>query len=243
MRKTFVLLALIIIFLGLVSPASARLVTLRENGEVIINVLSSEDSLALMIPQKGSLEVKEVSGEEDTKEAKISLLKEGNDIKLSIDLEEGRKELDVTSLEGELIEIEERPKAKSVTIGLLDGKFFVQEEGILALTDFPINIDPTSAELSLETVSGKHYLAVLPQEAYINSLKSKSLSNHLGNNFQIAEKNPGEVTYEIEGEKTINVFDLVKLNIPVKVSVSVLTGEVISIEQPSWLKVLGFLFS
>jgi hypothetical protein len=38
-------------------------------------------------------------------------------------------------------------------------------------------------------------------------------------------------------------LNLFELDIPVSTSVSALTGEILSVDQPTWLKVLGFMFS
>src|SRR4030067_966830 len=58
----------------------------------------------------------------------------------------------------------------------------------------------------------------------------------------ITEENK-DVSYLIAGDRVINLFNLIKINIPVTTKISASTGEILSVEQPMWLKVLGFMFS
>ena len=246
MRKIRLFVSFLIIsFCFFVFPfkAEAKIVTVGKDGEIIINVLASEDSFSLTVPKKESVEVTKLGvGTGGNPEGKISLAKDGNSFKLNIVSAEGERQLDVTNIKGDLIEIEERPKVKNIKIGLLNGKFFIQEGGIQALTEYPINVDPKYAELSIETSSGKHFLAILPSEAYQTSLKAKIVSKLAVNDLIISEKKIGEVAYEIDGKKTLNFFNLLSYDVPVKVSVSALTGEILNVDQPPLLRVLGFIF-
>ena len=242
MRKILFLVISIIFFFIFSTSVEARILTVSKDGTVILNVLSYEDSLTLSVPKNESLEVKEVAKEEEDKNSYLLLAKEGEDIKLNVVSQEGEKELNVTNIEGDLIEIEERPSVKNIKIGLLENMFYVQEGGVLALTEYPINIDPEHAEISINTPSGQHFLAISPAEAYQYSLRAKKISKLTEEDIVISEKKVGEVTYEIPGLKTLNLLGLVKYDFPVKVSVSALTGEIINVEQEVWLKVLNFFF-
>jgi hypothetical protein len=52
-----------------------------------------------------------------------------------------------------------------------------------------------------------------------------------------------KLAYEIAGDRIVNLFNIYKYAVPVKVQVSASTGEIISIDQPTWLKVVSFLFA
>lgn len=241
MRKILFTTCLILFFFIFFSPVKAEIITLRKNGEVIINVLSYQDTFG--VAKKESLEIKDVlnSQASEIKET-ILLAKEGGEYKLNIFSNEGSKELNVTNINGDLIEIEERPSVKNLKIGLKDGNFYLEEAGIVAKTIFPINIDTKNAEISVETQSGKHFIAVSPVDAYQYCLRARNISKLTSEDIVITEKNLGEIAYEIPGEKTLNFFGLIDYDVPVRVSVSTLTGEITNLETEVWMKVLNFFF-
>ena len=119
---------------------------------------------------------------------------------------------------------------------------YLEEAGIVAVTNFPINIDSKNAEISVKTDSGEHFIAVSPVEAYQYVLRAKNISKLTGEDIVITERNLGEITYEIPGEKTLNFFGLVNYDVPVKVSVSTLTGEITNLDTEVWMRVLNFFF-
>jgi hypothetical protein len=248
MRKIKIVIGLLVTacgFLSLaVSPVKATLLTIDKKGEIVWKVLASEDANTLPIPQRSSLEIKEVkpSGEQNINN-QISLKIEDGKMQLSVATEEGEKNLDVTNTKGELIEIEERPQLKLIKVGTLGDKFSIEQEGVTALTIFPIKINPKTAELSLETSSGSHFLAVMPADAYQISLKAKVVSQLVGDSLAIEENKPGQISYLIEAKKKINFLNFFEYDFPIKVSVSALTGEILNVEQPIWQKIVGFIFS
>ena len=241
MRKILFTTCLIFSFFIFFSPVKANIITLSKDGEIIINVLSYQDSFG--VTKNESLEIKDVlSSNESEVNEKILLANDGGEYKLSIISNEGSKELNVTNINGDLIEIEERPSVKNLKIGLKEGNFYLEEAGILAITTFPISIDSKKAEISVSTNSGEHFIVVSPVEAYQYVLRAKNISKLTSEDIVIIERNLGEITYEIPGEKTLNLFGLMEYDVPVKVSVSVLTGEITNLETEVWMKVLNFFF-
>jgi len=222
-------------------PVKAEILTLKKDGEIIINVLSYQDIFGVV--KNESLEIKDVLNSENSEiKEKILLAKENGEYKLNILSNEGSKELNVTNIKGDLIEIEERPSVRNLKIGLKEGNFYLEEAGIVAVTNFPINIDSKNAEISVKTDSGEHFIAVSPVEAYQYVLRAKNISKLTGEDIVITERNLGEITYEIPGEKTLNFFGLVNYDVPVKVSVSTLTGEITNLDTEVWMRVLNFFF-
>lgn len=242
MRKISYILFLLPIFLCLAQPAKATLLTVKGDGEVVWKVLSSEDSLSLATPQRESLTIKEVAVEGDVdSENKISLLRDGEKFRLTVNSIDGQKDLDVTDIKGELVEIEERQEVKKIKIGLQGNQFVIEQEGIIALTDFPIDVTPLKAEISVLTQSGSRFLAVLPKDALDGALKARVLNKINPDGIILSEKDQN-LTYDISGFRTLNVFNLFEYDVPVKASVSAVNGEIIFIEQPQWLRVVGFIF-
>ncbi len=239
--KTFLVFFLSFIFLISTSSAYASLVTINEEGRVVINVLSAEESLELEIPRGEYLEVKNIVSVTPDPEAIITLSKDGGKVKLNVSTASGDKSLDVTSYKDEIVEVEERPQAEKLVIGVRDGKFTIAQRDVVAITDYDINIDPQGARLALETPSGLAYLSILPRQA-VNSVLRSKIINRIGGDgaLSIIETNR-ELSYEVAGDKVINVFNLIEYPVPVKVNVSASTGEILSVDQPTWLRVIRFL--
>jgi len=243
MRKIRYILLLLPFFLCFAGPVRATLLAVQPNGEVIWKVLSSEDSIALNIPQRESLTIKEVMvGSDIDSEKTISLLRDGDKFQLTVNSAEGEKNLDVTEVKGDLIEIEERPEVKKIQIGLQGDKFIIVQGDVTAFTVFPIDVNPVKAEISVLTQSGSRLLAVLPKDALDGVLKAKVLNKIDAGGINLLEKDQN-LTYDISGLRTLNVFNLFNYDVPVKASVSAVNGEILFVEQPQWLRIIGFIFS
>jgi hypothetical protein len=238
------LLALLIsfyLFTSSSAQAYAALVNVNNKGEIILNVLASEEGMDLEIPKNESLEVKEVANASVSKDAKIAIVRSDGKVKLDVISTSGNKSLDVTDYNDEVIQIENRPETEEVSIGLVGDKFKIQQKGAYAVTDFEINIDPQKAEIELSTPSGMRYLSILPRTALQTTLRLQ-LINKLTDGLSIVE-DEGSLTYNIVGEKIINLFNVYDYAVPVTVKVSAQTAEIVGVEQPKWLAVWNFFFT
>ncbi len=241
MKKSLLLFLLTLPFF-FPHAANASLIVIDKDGSVVWKVLATESTLG--IPKASEIKVKNLAGSTLGGNSLVSLLRDGDKFTLSVRSGGEEKSLDVTRVGGEIIEIEERPMARMVKIGVLGEKFLIEEEGTMALTDYPIKIDPERAELSVVTSSGHRILPFLPKEAFEVALRAKVISKgREGETMELSEGGQGELSYKISGDRTLNVLNLLKINVPVRTSISALTGEVLSIEQPAWLRIFGFLFS
>lgn len=236
MRKVYFLLILSA-FLPLFFPqrVDASFLVVKGSGQVIVNVLASETSLALDVPQRGELGVKDVASEGSSSE-NISLSKENNMISLRVGAD---KTYDVSNWKDNIIEIEERPDVKSIKIELLDGQFKIESDGIFALTDLPITIDPSRNKFSVTTPTGERYVSILPSDATQTVLRAKTLTETQTAMNLIEEG--GILSYLVKGDKNVNFFDFYNMKVPVTAKVSASTGEIISVDQPPWLRVLSFI--
>ncbi|MFV1917106.1 MAG: hypothetical protein ACC618_01285 [Patescibacteria group bacterium] len=226
----------------LVNPAHASLVTIDKEGRVTLNVLSAEESIELEIPRREYLEVKDIAEGIPNPQAKISLLRSNGKVSLQVSTSSGDKSLDVTDYKGEIVEIEERPAVERIAISVFGDKFEIVQRGVIAETSYEINIDPQTARLTLETPSGLRFLSILPRQAVDVVLRAKYINRIGGQNRLSIEEEGRELAYVVPGDKIINLFDLFEYKVPVKAVVSASTGEILSVEQPTWLRVLGFLF-
>lgn len=241
-RLLFSLVFSLLVFFSAALPVQASLVTIDKEGKVVINVLSAEDSIELEIPRRQYLEIKGIVEGTLDPDAKVSLLKEGGKVNLQISTNSGDKSLDVTNYKEKLVEIEERPVVERIAISVLGDKFEIEQRGVVAATDYEISIEPKSARLTLITPSGLQFLSILPRQAVDIALRAKSI-NRVGSQNKLDIRQEGsELAYFVPGDKVINFFDLFEYKVPVKTVVSASTGEVLSVEQPTWLRVLGFLF-
>lgn len=238
MRKLFTTTLLFItFFLTATNLVAASLMTIDEEGEVVLNVLSSEDQLALSIPERNEIEVKDIATNTATNNSSISIAKEDGKILLRV----GDKELDVTTWDEDLVEIEERADVKRIEIAVEGDNFVLKQNGVSAKTSYPINIEPRDNKLSVETASGEIFLSVYPIEAAESALRSKYVTRLPDKQIGLTEKETGILTYEVDGEKEIEMLKFIDYAVPVTVYISASTGEIVSIDQPTWLRVFGFL--
>lgn len=238
-KSTLSILILILITFLFVTSASASILVVDKEGEIVWKVLGTQD-LASLTTNKSDIEVKNIKPA-GTSDKSILLKKEdGGNISLTVGEE---NKLDVTNWKEDLLEIEERGEVQKINIAIEDGKFVIEDGEARALTELPINIDAEENKLALVTSSGQVYLSVLPLEALETSLRSKYLSKITEKNLQINEKNLGILTYTVKGEKSIKVFSILNFDIPVTTHVSASTGEIVTVDQPKWLSILGFLFN
>jgi len=238
MKKFIVTTLFFFLFFLFPSSCSASLVTVTSSGEVIQNVLSLQDGLALAVPEKKDIEVSQEVSDENGDEP-IFLNKNDEGITLSVGEGSERKTFDISSWNEDLIEIEERQDTEKINIFVNDGKFAIEQGGFTAYTDFPINIDPVENRISLKTSSGSVFLAIFPIDAAQTVLRSKYVTR--ATQATILEKEVGTLAYEVKGEKEINLFNITKYKIPVNTQVSASTGEILSVDQPIWLKVYNLL--
>lgn len=242
MKKTSLFFLVFSLFLfAFARSVSASIVTVDANGKIIFNVLA--DQIALNVPQKSSLEVKDVATAGSAVNENISIKKDGDKVLLLVGQGSSQRSFDVTNQNESLVTLEERGSIKRINITTKDGKFVIEQNGVSGVTDYPINIDPQKDELSVQTSSGAIFLAVLPTEAAESALRSKYISKVTDKNLDISEKQTGILSYAVKGERTIHLFNLINYGVPVTTYISSSTGEILSVDQPTWLRVLGFLFT
>ena len=241
--KIFLTLFIFSLFFVLsVSKVDASLVTIDKYGKVIIKVLSAEESIGLEIPQSDFLEVKNIISETPDADAVITLAKTDGKSTLKVSSISGDKSMDVTNYKDEVLVVEERPEVQKLTFFVSGDKFTLVQRGVYAETDYQINVDPTSAKLTLEAPSGLRYLSVLPRQATDAVLRANFINRIDEGKRLIIKEEGSDLTYEVFGDKIFNIFNLFEYGVPVSAKVSASTGEILSIEGPTWLKVINFLF-
>jgi len=242
-KKFFLAIPLLLLLLFIMTfPARASMLMVGKNGEITWKVLSEQDNLDLDVPEHSSIEITKVAENNVDSKSLVELSKNGDKVSLYV-LENGEeKKVDIANPNSSLIEIEERNEIQKVNIGIRDDKFSLQQKGIVALTEFPLKIDPITANLTVRTESGDRFLSVLPYQAVQTVLRSKLMSRINDNRLEIIEEER-ELQYSFSGEKVFNIYDFFEYTIPISVRVSATTGETVSVEGPSWYKIVGFFLS
>ena len=241
MRKLAALVAFIFLILALpqfVSASSFAIIT--KDGDVSFNVLGSEDN---SLDKQKTLQVVDIAQNAYEPDAKVALLKSNGEVKLSVTSSLGEKDVDVTNLKDNLLEIEKRPTVERMTIKHEADKFILEQDGVEATTDYEISIDPKYANVSLLTPSGQRFLSVFPKAAADLTINSGFLTQlDSSKKVEITESSDGELKYVVYGKKILNILNLVKHPVDVTAHVSVVDGKILSIDEPVWLKFAGFLF-
>ncbi len=230
----YLVAALFILFL-LPKTVSASLVEVSDDGGVTVNVLSYEDSLLV---EETDIEVKRIASEENKTTSNISISKTGEKVSMRVGVD---KNFDVTNIKDDLVEVEARPDTKKVKVSYDGNAFLITEESITASTTLPIVIDPVSGKFLLETGEGRKFLGVLPQEAAKSILKTKIINKVAKKPIKIVDEN-GKLSYLIDGEKVVSLFEFYDFRLPISTRISATTGEIESIEAPEWLKFISVIF-
>jgi hypothetical protein len=243
MRKIFIISTLLVLILFVLTPKGvfAALATVDKEGNVIINVLSEQDSFDNS--SASTLEV--VGGTPEVKyaNANIALTKDKDKLSMSILSSSGGKDFDITNYKDNVLEIEERPAVEKISISVDNGSFMINQGNINAQTDYQIQVDPKKGKLALETPTGYKFLSVLPKQAASLLLRSKLASKVLPENTAyLLEDDKGNLYYDITAEKVIPLFNIYDYQFNVRAKVSATTGEIISVDEPTWYRFLNFLF-
>lgn len=234
MKKLLTVLISILFFSVNASSVNAAVLKINKDGNSIWQVLGDETS-NLKIPQKPDITIKNIAENISPTNNLITL--GTNDGKIVLN------GMDVTNVKDGLVEIEARDNSNAVKISNKDGQFNIEENEINALTKFPITIDPNKNELSVETQSGKRLISVLPYEAVITLIRNNIIDKVRDNTIYLDESTKGELEYQINGIKKINLFNITEINADVTSTVSATNGEVVKVESPQWLKFFGFIFN
>jgi len=238
MKRLLLVIFVIAFFFGYSKDAHAVLITLQDNGEVSVNVLAAEDGIELEIPEKKQVEVENLVNEE--KAAQVTLSKTGDTLAVNVVGNGNDKTLDVTNYKDNIIEIVERPEVERMFISVIGDKFVIKQNGIVVETDYEININPNDAGVTVKTPSGYKFLSVNPKTAVDTFLRTKLVSRLSFDKRVALTEQDNELAYEIEGDKVFNFFGLVEYDVPVRTKISASTGELLAIDEPTWL---GKIFS
>ena len=239
MRRTLpgLLVFVLLYFMSVSVVYSSGLVLINKKGEVIVKVLGITSGEKMKIVGISTLES---SNGVYSNNAQVSLTLTGEDVRVDIKSADGVKTLNATDWDEEIVEIEERGDVKKISIQRQDNSFLISQGVVVAKTQFPIVIDSKRGELSVITATGSRHILRYPQDVAETLKNTKIVS--LYDNIKITERENGELIYEVKGEKAIKILGLFNVRGNVDVDVSASSGEVLTINEPLWLKILGLIF-
>ena len=140
-------------------------------------------------------------------------------------------------------EIEVKDGTNEVKIKVRSGKnkFEFQQEGtkISVESNFPLSVNPDTKELTVTTPAGSRVVAILPQQAVDNMLANGMVTTTTGVDLKM--ETDGSLSYDIDGtknEKLLGVFDVA---VPKNLIISAETGQVLTVNQSTFSRILDFL--
>ncbi len=139
------------------------------------------------------------------------------------------------------VEVKDDGNKSKVKIRSGQNKFEFQQEGakISVKSDFPLSVNPVTRELTVTTPAGSRVVAVLPEQASSNMITSGVVTSTTG--VDLKTESDGSLSYNIDGtksEKLLGVFDVA---VPKNLIVSAETGQVLTVNQSIFSKILDFL--
>lgn len=199
---------------------------------------------------------------EDGGETKVEI--EKRKAHFSFEAEDGNVRLKVENSDGEEIQTRERLREKAeleqtldderIDVSSDDGHLAIEHNAVRARVNFPLSIDPVTHELIVTTPEGEKTVSVLPDAAVQRLLASGFLTRVASDSavptasgsavlsaaMELKLHN-GNLVYEVQGQKEHKLFGFIPVATARTVTVSALTGEMLSQTQ-SWLSsFLGLL--
>lgn len=170
-----------------------------------------------------------------------------NDIRLRYQVREGQVVLAAEDDRGMPVAVSEgdmrraeisalgKLEKKGVTLSLTsENQLALSNNGITAVTDLPIMVDTESRSVVVDTTDGPQTVVLLPDKVLTNLVDLGVISGVDTKVIPKIEYTDGEVIYEFGGNKSYKVLGLYEVSIPIAISVSAETGEVVPGNQ-SWL--------
>jgi uncharacterized membrane protein YkoI len=138
-------------------------------------------------------------------------------------------------------EIKEGTSESKIKIRSGKNKFEFQQEGskFSVESNFPLSVNPTTRELTVTTPSGSKVVAILPQEAVDKMLAEGMVTSTTG--VHLKTEDDGSLTYNVEGTKKEKLLGVINISVSKSLIVSAETGQILSVNQSTFSKILDFL--
>lgn len=139
------------------------------------------------------------------------------------------------------VEVKDGTSEAKIKIRSGKNKFEFQQEGakFSVESDFPLSVNPATRELTVTTPAGSKVVAILPQQATDNMLASGIVTTTTG--VDLKTESDGKLSYNINGTKNKKLLGVFDVAVPKNLIVSAETGQVLSVNQSTFSKILDFL--
>lgn len=236
MKKSFYFAVFGFIFLFTPNIVLAdAIVTISSNGKTSWNVLGAESDR--------EIKIKKIANLDSNLNGKISVYKEGNSFQVIQDSGSNKTKADVTNFEGDVVEVESRGESKNLSIKVSGEKFMLIQGENIASTEYPVEIDPETALISVKAPTGLRFIVLLPEDAATLAINARLLDEIDPNSPMILTENEfGELHYEVKGTRIIDL-KITKIPVEVTANLSASTGRVLTVDSPIWFKVVGLLIT
>lgn len=141
----------------------------------------------------------------------------------------------------EEVEVREGTNKSKIKIRSGKNKFEFQQEGakFSVKSDFPLSVNPATRELRVTTPAGSRIVAVLPQQAVDNMLAAGIVTST--SEVDLKTESDGSLSYNIDGAKNKKLLGVFDVAVPKNLIVSAQTGQVLTVNQSIFSKILDFL--
>lgn len=140
-----------------------------------------------------------------------------------------------------LFKIEQRLDRAGIKVATAGGQLIIARNNVGTVANFPLQIDLATNQLIVSTSAGPRVLTVLPDVAVQNMLAANVISRlgppairqavtSVADVVKLGERN-GVPVYEINGLRDFRLLNFIPITLPVQVSVSAQTGEVVDQSQ------------
>jgi len=178
---------------------------------------------------------------------------ENGEVKLKVENEAGEESGTRTHL-SIVDELEQELEDEEIHISSDDGHLKLTHNAVRVRMNFPLSIDPVTRELIVNTPAGEKTVAILPDAAlknllvkgFLTEVASGSGTNTdasgsavLAQDLELKLIN-GNLVYEVKGSKKEKFLGFMQVTLPRTVTVSALSGEVLSETQSILSSILGF---
>ncbi len=158
---------------------------------------------------------------------------------------ENEQEVEIPELEDENeFEVEEGTETAKIRLGKREDKFIFFEQRFGAESSFPVSVNRTTRELTINTPAGIRTVAILPDSAVENMIAAGVIDRVVGANGQIVQIKVGEdgnIEYEIIGARDARLLGLFNVAIPRTVNVSAQTGNLVGVNESFFSQLLDVL--
>lgn len=191
--------------------------------------------------------------EAESEDVHYTFQEENGELKLKVEIKDGEEVRTREHLK-ERDELEQELEDEDIKISSDDGHMEIEHNAVTARFGFPLSVDPVTRDLIVTTPAGERTVAVLPDEAVRNLLAKgflthvasgsavpaeATVSGSLATSVELKLKN-GNLVYEVQGEKREKFLGVIPVTMDRAVTVSALTGEVLSQTQSVFATILAF---